>query len=254
MQWPDWSSSSMPRRQHLGQARLATGPRCAASATADDRGDARPGAAGRGSTVPAHHLLHLVGHARHGVDHLVADRARPDPARCPAAAAMIDGARRAPRPGAGCSSGMSRPRDAEHRADAVLDDSASSSSSTPITSAMTSRVMSSWVGPEPTAHDHRVGLRSSALAQTPRDAVRSCRRPWSGRASRCRRARAARRSTTSWCRRSARAAARCRRPRPHSAWPDPSGRRDLPTGVDRAVSRPAWWWRPGDRRAGTARR
>ena len=44
-----------------------------------------------------------------------------------------------------------------------------------------------------------------------------CRPPSPGSRSRCRPGPAARRSTTSWCRRSGRAAARCRRPRPHSA-------------------------------------
>ena len=51
----------------------------------------------------------------------------------------------------------------------------------------------------------------------PRRCGRGCRRPWSGSGSRCRPARAARRSTTSWCRRSGRAAARCRRRRPRSS-------------------------------------
>ena len=53
-------------------------------------------------------------------------------------------------------SAMLRPR--EPKMAAIVSTMASSrSSGTFITAAMASRVMSSWVGPEPTAHDHPVG-------------------------------------------------------------------------------------------------
>ena len=55
-------------------------------------------------------------------------------------------------------SGMRRPRDANMRRITSATPS-STTSSTPITSAIASRVMSSWVGPEAAAHDHGVGPR-----------------------------------------------------------------------------------------------
>ena len=48
--------------------------------------------------------------------------------------------------------------------------SSSRTSGTPSTSAMASRVMSSWVGPEPAAHEHRVGP-AERLAERGDDAV-----------------------------------------------------------------------------------
>ena len=57
--------------------------------------------------------------------------------------------------------GMSRPARAEHRPDRAPRSTGSVRSSTPMTSAITSRVMSSWVGPSP-PHTSTASLRASA--------------------------------------------------------------------------------------------
>ena len=65
-------------------------------------------------------------------------------------------------------SGMSRPRPPNIAADALLDDlGVAPRAATPMTSAMTSRVMSSWVGPEAAAHDHRVAAVEGQLERRP---------------------------------------------------------------------------------------
>ena len=209
-----------------------------------------------GRIGPLDHLLHLVGHAGHGVDDLlvaVGARHRADEARRRAPPLLDDRWRPS-----GTSawrrllSAIVRPRDpniaritldhrlvaherdAHHRGDGVAGD------------VVLGRA-------EAAAADHGVAAVQRDAA-APRRCGRGCRRPWSGSASRSRPGRAARRSTTSWCRRSARAAARCRWRRLHSAW---SGRlRDAGWRPDRWISRrrgPSWW-RRCDRRAGTGRR
>ena len=62
---------------------------------------------------------------------------------------------------------------------------------------------------EPAAHDDRVRLLEH-LARSPRSCAAGCRRPCGAPSCRCRPWRAARRSSSSSCRRSGRAAARCR--------------------------------------------
>ena len=168
----------------------------------------------------AHHLLHLERHARHGVDDLVdpaggrpgsAGRARCRAARQRCAPSGTSAWRR-------LLAGMSRPR-LPNMARIRSTTSASRTRSTPITSAM--RVAGDVVlgRPEPAAHDHRVGaVERDAAARRP--CGRGCRRPWIWIVDcRSRPAPAARRSTTSWCRRSDRAAARSRwrRLRTHAA-------------------------------------
>ena len=159
----------------------------------DRRRRRRRGARRSGSTAPLDDLLHLVGHAR-------ARRrspCRPASGRSGPGAVPGCGSWMAVAP-AGTSawrrllSGIRRPARREHRPDARRRPPRRGTSSTPITSAMASRVMSSWVGPSPPHTMHGVARsRACRSAATMRP---GCRRPSSGSGSRCRRGRAARRS------------------------------------------------------------
>jgi hypothetical protein len=102
------------------------------------------------------HVGHLVGHARHGVDDLLAD-GQISPGAVPRVCGMIV----APRGTSACRrlfSGIARPR-APNIARIFSTIASSRSNSTFITSASAARVMSSWVGTEPSAHDDRVASR-----------------------------------------------------------------------------------------------
>ena len=189
-----------------------------------------------GQDGPLDHVLHLVRHARHGVDDLV-DR-RPTGQISPGAVPRVCGMTVAPTghhaPGAGCSRPSRRPRDGEHLADRVgdvvvgLQLDAHHRGDRLAGEVVVGR-------PEAAAHDHRIGLGEQARAARPR-----CGRVVAdlhlAAASRCRRRRAARRSTTSWCRRSGRAAARCRRrPRRSACQATSHGAGASGSGVRRAA-------------------
>ena len=149
-------------------------------------------------------MPHLVGYARDGVDDLVAHRAAAGPGRCRWGWGS-------PRPPFGTSAwrrllaGIARPRDMNISRMASAR-SSRRSSAVPITSAIASRVMSSWVGPSPP----QTITASASLEQRPQGLAPSgpgCRPPGRGGSCRCRRRRAARRSRRCWCRRSGRGAA-----------------------------------------------
>ena len=101
-----------------------------------------------GQDGPLEHVLHLVGHAGHGVDDLVADRADQARRRAPG---LRDHRRARPAraPGAGCSPASRRPRSANSSRMTSATASSGTSSTPPITAAIASRVTSSWVGPRP---------------------------------------------------------------------------------------------------------
>ena len=143
---PVRSSASIRSAEQLGEARLALAPRAQHPAH-DHRRLAGPRPEVRDDRG-GHDRAHLVRHAGHRVDHLVADRT--DQARRRARLRIVDRARArpAPRPGAGCWQPSTRPRDANIRSIRAAT-SSSSSSGTPMTSAIASRVMSSCVGPRP---------------------------------------------------------------------------------------------------------
>ena len=153
----------------LGQAglALAPGPQRAAADHGGDR-PARRWRSGRIASVDD--LLHLVGHAGHGVDDLL-DRAavgtgpgdRADQARRGARLGVGDG--RGAHGHLGLAQvvhrharGPAPPNMASMRAAT----SSSRSRSTPMTRAMASRVMSSWVGPSP-PHTITASARSTRL-------------------------------------------------------------------------------------------
>ena len=210
---PVASSAVDQRRRGARPGPTRSRPTCAAPGSTITAVVARPRAQ-VGQDRPLEHLLHLVGHAGHRVDDLVADRAD-QPGRGARRCGMTvapDGhvglAQVVRRPCAGLGARTSR--------GCARRSSSSRTSSTPITSAIASRVMSSWVGPRP---PHTI-TASAAVEREPQrrhDAGQVVADLGLESASRCRRARAAHRSRTSWCRRSGRAAARCRRRRPRSA-------------------------------------
>ena len=152
----------------LGQARLAGAPG-AQDPAGDDALLPRLGHAGAqvGQDGPLEHLGHLVGHARDRVDDLVAHGA--DEAGCRPDGLGDDGgahghvglARVVGRHGA--APGREEAGDASTMA-------WSRTSSTFMTSAMASRVMSSWVGPRP-PHMMTPSLRASAVRRASVDAV-----------------------------------------------------------------------------------
>ena len=200
------------RRQHLGQTRLATRPRSAASGSGSPTS---PGPSRRsGRIVRLHHLLHLPRHPGHRVDHLVADCGHRSPGAVPGCGLEELGAvgRYA---WSRLLSGMwrSRPRNIQRMRSAR---SSSNTSSTPITRA--DRLPGDVVlgRAQAAAADDRIAALERPRS---RSTIRSRLSPtlvWKCGVD-ARQARAARRSTTSWCRRSGRAAAPSRWRRPHSA-------------------------------------
>ena len=124
----------------------------------------RPAAAMRrlqvGEDGPAEHLVHLVGHAGQGVDHLVAHRADEPGGR---AHGLGDerGPHGARRPGGRCSRAWPGPATRTSRRSSRRWPGRGPRA-TFMTSAMASRVMSSWVGPSP-PHTTTPSLRASAV-------------------------------------------------------------------------------------------
>ena len=144
--------------------------------------------------------------------------------------------RRARRPGRGCCRASSRsawrtsPGSRSTR-------SGSRTSSTPITSASTVTGDVVVGRAQPAAHDHRVAAAPSGGRSAATHAVAVVADLGLEERVDAGAARAARRSTTSWCRRSARAAARCRPRRLRNAWGEhrrqPGGG---PTGADDPIA------------------
>ena len=218
------------------------------SATATRSSTPRPTARSRsGSTCVGDHLLHLVRHAGHRVDDLaVADRAHADRARSRAGSGSPR-RRRGCRPGAGCSracraGGRGTSSRSARRAPCAR------TSGTPISSAIASRVRSSWVGPRP-PHTMTASARDNRSSQRGDDAGLVVADRRGARTSRCPTPRAARRSRRCSCRRSGRAAARCRSRGPHIARAGLTRRRSA-RGRLVAASRPS---RAGGSRSPTRR-
>ena len=125
-------------------------------------------------TVPLDHLLHLVGHAGHGVDDLAPSPARRSGrrgrARCRAAGPWSS----RPTGHVGLAQVVLRhrrgPRDSNRRPDVLLERRGRARARRPSRWAMTSRVMSSWVGPSP-PHTMTASARSSAWRNVGDDAV-----------------------------------------------------------------------------------
>ena len=190
-----------------------------------------------GSTARSTISFISCGTPGHGVDDLaVADRADQPGRRAPGLGddRRPDGHQRLAQVVVGHGPAARR----EHLADARRRPPRPGRSATPITSAIASRVMSSWVGPSP-PHTITASAARQRRPQRVDDAGQVVAHLDLEVASRCRRRRAARRSRPSWCRRSGRAAARCR-PRPRrttSPWRHRRPRRSSIAGCGAA---PAW--------------
>ena len=160
-----------------------------------------------GRMAPRHDLLHLVRHARHGVDRPCRPPGRSGPGAVPGCGSAMAVAPSGTSAWRRLLAGMRRPRAANR---SRMRSAASSSVTRRDAHDRGDGVAGDVVlrRPQAAAHDHGVGPAERQLERGRRSG-RGCRPPPARGCGRCRRAPAARPARPSWCRRSGRAAARC---------------------------------------------